>query len=795
MPKAKPQCKLNRRKVPFIMQWNCAGIASRMDELNLFLREYQIPILALSEAGLPRQRSITGYVTHKNPSITSFPNGSAAVYIRREVPHVALNVADLCTDVIEVSAIRAQIGNQKVSIASVYASPHKKISIEKFLEDLCHRCPAPRIICGDFNAHHTSWGDKSSDARGRCLESAIDKLDLCIANDGNVTFLRPPACTSIIDLTLHSSDVELTCCTAPDRMGSDHFPIFINVAGYHLTAAKCSKVTDWDRYREHLDHRSGDIFQDMLASKAAATAILKLPAHFPAPDLKLRNLCAARRRAEKKLMRRSGEPALKTQFNRLNAAIRRHTKKLRRKQWAAFCESLSVFAPLSRIWEVVNSVGSTPQPLRPFVALALFKDISMPSLAEEFADVYIIGRESEPPSCLPPHSASAIDAPFTLRELTSAISSLRRRCAPGPDGITNQIISNLPAEARSSLLTYFNYVWELGNIPQTWKMAWVVPVLKPGKDRTELASYRPVSLTSCVAKLMEKLACVRLTWWIENRKSLPACMTGFRQRLSAQDNILDLVSHIEHQRAYGFSTLAIFLDISKAYDYVFQSAIICRLVSMGITGHLLRFVHAFLSDRSIQVKLGTVLSNTRKITRGVPQGSVLSPMLFNVAMAGLPDALKIVSKAVQISIYADDICIWLSGYQHKRLEMLGQRVVLSAQTHLASIGLTISAEKSRFMLFPGMRRRETRMKISLLDAPIQQVKYMRFLGVTLDSRMNWRRAVDKTISALSPRVNILRRMAGTSWGSHPSSMIRLHSAVIVNRVLFQLPLISPCESQ
>ncbi|KAL1415835.1 hypothetical protein MTO96_028618 [Rhipicephalus appendiculatus] len=116
----------------------------------------------------------------------------------------------------------------------------------------------------------------------------------------------------------------------------------------------------------------------------------------------------------------------------------------------------------------------------------------MPSLAEEFADVYMIGRESEPPSSLPPHSASAIDAPFTLRELTAAISALRRRCTPGPDGITNQMIANLPEELRSSLLTYFNYVWESGNIPPTWKMAWVVPVLKPGKDRTELASYRPV---------------------------------------------------------------------------------------------------------------------------------------------------------------------------------------------------------------------------------------------------------------------------------------------------------------
>lgn len=116
--------------------------------------------------------------------------------------------------------------------------------------------------------------------------------------------------------------------------------------------------------------------------------------------------------------------------------------------------------------------------------------------------------------------------------------------------------------------------------------------------------------------------------------------------------------------------------------------------------------------------------------------------------------------------------------------MIGQRVLHFAQTYLESIGLTISAEKSQFMLCPAMRRRETRVKILLPDASIKQVKYMRFLEVTLDTTMNWRRAVDKTMSALSPHVNIPRWMAGTSWGSHPTSMIILPEAVIVNRVLF-----------
>lgn len=183
---------LDIRKSHLLMQWNCAGLGPRFAELSLFLQQSPIPILALTEAGLPGNTSLSGYVAHKNPSIATFPNGSAALYVRRDVPHIVLPVQQLCTDVIEVAAVRVRLGEKDLSVASVYVRARARTSLRPFLELLCDQCPAPRVICGDFNAHHSLWGDKTTDARGKDLVDSLDPLSLTVANDGSPTFYRPP---------------------------------------------------------------------------------------------------------------------------------------------------------------------------------------------------------------------------------------------------------------------------------------------------------------------------------------------------------------------------------------------------------------------------------------------------------------------------------------------------------------------------------------------------------------------------------------------------------------------------
>ncbi|KAH6936140.1 hypothetical protein HPB50_013836 [Hyalomma asiaticum] len=165
------------------MQWNCAGLHSRLSELNLFLRDTPVPILALSEAGLPNNQSIPGYVGHVNHTIPSFAHGSATLFIRREIPHIDLQVQDLYSAAVEVVAVQVRLGRRCLSVVSIYACPKKKVPMKTLIKDICSRCPPPRILCGDFNAHHSLWGDKMVDARGKEIVDAMDAENLCVAND------------------------------------------------------------------------------------------------------------------------------------------------------------------------------------------------------------------------------------------------------------------------------------------------------------------------------------------------------------------------------------------------------------------------------------------------------------------------------------------------------------------------------------------------------------------------------------------------------------------------------------
>ncbi|XP_049513220.1 uncharacterized protein LOC125940748 [Dermacentor silvarum] len=228
---------------------------------------------------------------------------------------------------------------------------------------------------------------------------------------------------------------------------------------------------------------------------------------------------------------------------------------------------------------------------------------------------------------------------------------------------------------------------------------------------------------------------------------------------------------------------------------VLHKGIINGLRTMGVSGNALRFVHEFLRDRCVQVKLGSIMSDKRRTSLGVPQGSVLSHLLFNVVMASLPDALKVGRMAVKMSIYADGICIWISGYQHKRLARIAQGAISTIKRHLSTLGLSLSAEKSAFMLFPGVRRKSTRLTLNIRGHSILRATHIRFLGVTIDSKLLWRRAVESVVAASVQRVNALRRLAGVRWGNNPMPMLKLNAALITSRILYQLPLISPSSSQ
>ena len=146
-------------------------------------------------------------------------------------------------------------------------------------------------------------------------------------------------------------------------------------------------------------------------------------------------------------------------------------------------------------------------------------------------------------------------------------------------------------------------MWETGKFPESWEVATVIPVPKPGKDHTQPNNYRPISLTSCLCKTLERMINVRLVWYLESNNLISPVQSGFRSERCTNDNLVRLETFIRDAFVAKEHVVAVFFDLEKAYDTTWRYGILRVLRDLGIRGRLATFIISFLADRWIQVRV------------------------------------------------------------------------------------------------------------------------------------------------------------------------------------------------
>lgn len=205
--------------------------------------------------------------------------------------------------------------------------------------------------------------------------------------------------------------------------------------------------------------------------------------------------------------------------------------------------------------------------------------------------------------------------------------------AMGRDKIHNLMIKNLTDTNKKHLLHLLNSMLQSSFVPADWKQATIIPIRKPDKPADSPESYRPISLTSCLGKVMEKIINRRLVWTFEKQGLRLKTQAGFRKGRCTMDNIIGL----EHFIREGFNkrrpinTYAIFLDVAKAFDTTWIQGLIYKLTN-GVNGKILGWLNPLLRNRTYCVRIGNTHSDDRALKIGVLQGSPLSPFLFSVMM-------------------------------------------------------------------------------------------------------------------------------------------------------------------
>ena len=390
----------------------------------------------------------------------------------------------------------------------------------------------------------------------------------------------------------------------------------------------------------------------------------------------------------------------------------------------------------------------------------------------------------------PRPSIQSFEENFSLFELRKAIKQLKVRKSPGPDQICNEMLTHLGDTGKKIILKLINITWTKGELPRIWKVATIKPLLKKGKPADDVSSYRPISLTSCLGKLAERMTNARLYWWLEAHKILDVHQAGFRTGQRTEDLLFRLSQRIIDGFHEKKSTVGVFVDLQQAYDRVWRKGLLKKMQDYGIHGNMYKWVKDFLTDRLIQTKVQNAFSSKRVLEEGLPQGSSLSCTLFLLFLNDLPKELK--SEKGQ---YADDLSFWQTQYRVGTCAILLNEDLNRLDAYCSKWKLKLNYTKTVYTIFsksPKEAKRNITVKIG--DRHLKKDDNPVYLGVQLDCRLTLAKHIENLKQKATRRLKIVKKLSSSSWGADKSTLRQMYLGYVRSTLDHNLALQSICSN-
>ena len=810
-----------------ILQYNANGLSTKLYELTDALRDLKIDICAVQETKLrpgSRLPAIKGYATYRGER-TESGGGGLALFIREGLvinrPTYSRHGPG------EIQSLKINVDKGKwLGLHNIYYPPTRDVP-DIFTTEWWPRGEND-IIVGDLNAHSPLWDDESpEDERGRATVDWASGNGWSVLNDGSPTRVNPgTGGLSSPDLTMAGHHLANKIrWTVGDDFGSDHRCIINNLdldIGIRPLPPRPLKwrnrKVDWGAFTAEVETRvASQLNSNELSLKKRNklfTDTLIEAAHVHVGKARQGKRSNRWRTPEiDQLIRRRNQLRRDLSDNReewVNTCrlIREKTSEARSQIWKDYLDQLELtprrcstrpagqgerhYPDMSHAWRLVRSLANTPDCSSPTEALCDGdKTISSHSgKAEAFGKHYarickltFTKREratnrkakralrdrygEDHQSC----------SPISERELSNAIGAMRSSGAAGPDDIPPSFLKALGPLAREELLHICNLSLKSGSCPQAWRNATIIPILKKGKPATKKESFRPISLTSCVAKVMERIIHARIYHLAESGGWIGERQAGFRRGFSCEDQITRLVQAVSDgfQAKKSQRAVVALLDYSKAFDTVWTQRLLTVCRSRGLPGPLVRWLAGFLENRQARVLINGVHGRYRKMRQGVPQGAVLSPLLF-VLYAG--ELAERVPDDVLMTQYADDVA--LVGIHHSKelATEAVQRAVTCVGEWSREVKLTLNPSKSEVALMTNSSH-EARWSptIDLDGVLFRHNPTPKLLGVTLDRTLSFGPHIADITARISSRNRLLTSLSARDWGWGKDSLRSTYMAM------------------
>jgi hypothetical protein len=348
-------------------------------------------------------------------------------------------------------------------------------------------------------------------------------------------------------------------------------------------------------------------------------------------------------------------------------------------------------------------------------------------------------------------SPSIGDLHIEVEGVGKLLKNLSPNKASGPDAIPNRILKGIANEIAPFMTHLYDSSVQEGKLPSDWKTALVTPIYKKG-SRHDPANYRPVSLTVVCCKVLEHIICRHMLNHLEQHGLLTDLQHGFRRGHSCETQLLITTHDILKAFDNKLQTDIIILDFSKAFDMVPHGRLLQKLEYMGMDGKLNKWLQSFLTHRTQQVVVDGEKSSAVTVDSGVPQGSVLGPLLFLCHINDLPNRVDILS---QVCMFADD-CLLYRQIKTQEDHVKLQEDLKGLEEWAKMWGMSFNPPKC-YVMTVGRGKKVSNHIYSLCNYPIEQVQNNPYLGILLNQNMKWSPHINKITKKANGTLAFLRR--------------------------------------
>ena len=711
-----------------ILQLNIEGISKdKSDCVARLAFDNQVDVILLQETKVKSEQDLRNRGAIGGYELAGFiisPVYGIATYVAEGILEYDVTYNDNSNDIYVINLL---IGG--INVMNVYKPPSRSWS-NSVLPAPTHPC----FLGGDFNSHHDEWGYPRNDRNGEVLFDYLTSNDLHVIYSAKdkPTFQSARWNTDTNpDLSIISSNISQSARRTVLALfpRSQHRSVLIDIGLSIPLIESCQKSrwnfnrADWKSFQDELDHvvkfipvkvNNYDRFCGLvktIAKKHINRGYRKQ--YIPCWSPMCNNLFT---------------DYMKTDNVDLGRELLDELNNCRKDRWTNDIQGMDFKHSSRKAWSLLRKLGCANQSKAPpgkisanEVASRLVQNSKQPMSKHRTKSVKKeLHHQRRVTSDDPLYSGE-----FTMLELETAIKDLKIRKAPGFDNIFAEFIKNFGLSTKIWILGFFNLILVSGCVPKVFKKAKIITVLKPGKDGSDVSHYRPISLLSIMYKLLERLLLNRLQPFIDPH--IPKEQAAFRSNRSCDEQVLALTTYIERGFQAGLKTFVTFVDLSSAYDTVWREGLLLKLSKIIPDRCILNLINNLLSNRLLRVFMPSSTSRWRKLNNGLPQGSVLSPVLYNIYTSDLPPT------QCKRFVFADDKALAIQTQSFEAAELILERDLDIMDQYYSDWRLKPNPDKTEVAAFH-LNNKEASRELQVFFKGVKLVHNPtpKYLGVFLD---------------------------------------------------------------